>query len=148
MANEPIEEEKTFSVSVSELYKAWTDESALKEWWKPGGRKLQSVVAELEEGGSLTYTFETDEESSGDLLIEGEYEEVLPEEKLVYTWNWKLNDAPVENGEYKLHVGFSGDENESTLNITQETSGDQEAIHPHKEGWEKALENLETYLSK
>lgn len=143
-----ITEEKTFQVPVSALYKAWTEEEELKNWWKPGGRTLSSLDAELEEGGTLKYTFETLEESNGNLVIDGEYREVLPEEKLVYTWNWSIDDAPVENGEYQLTVEFSGEGDASKLHITQENTGGQEAIHPHKEGWDKALAELDAYLSQ
>lgn len=147
MSNENVAIEKNFPVSVSELYKAWTEEQALKSWWKPAGRKLNSVSADLSEGGTIKYTFEDDANSDGQLVIDGNYETVEPEKELVYTWNWSLNGAPVENGENKLHVSFMEDGDGSKLSVTQETQGNDGGIHPHKEGWETSLEDLEQYLS-
>lgn len=146
MLNETLNAEKTFDKNVSELYTAWTTESALKQWWKPGGKILKELNAELEKGGKLVYNFESD--NNGDLLIEGSYEEVVPEEKLVYSWNWILDNVPVENGEYKLTVIFTSVGEGSKLLVTQESTSETEGIHPNKSGWESSLQDLEDYLSQ
>ena len=147
MSNENITAQKSFPVDVNKLYKAWTEEAALKEWWKPAGRKLQSVEAVLENGGTIKYTFEPDDNSNGELVIEGTYETVIPNEKLVYSWNWKLDNAPVKDGDYKLSVAFTSENEGSKISISQETEAEQEGIHPHQEGWDNALADLEKYLS-
>ncbi len=137
--------EKTFKVNVKDLYYAWTNEKALKQWWKPGGRILNSVEAEVKESGIIKYIFEEVNDSS--LIVEGVYKEVKPEEKLVYTWNWNLNNAAVKNGEYTLTVEFSEAEDESKIIVHQDENIDEEGIHPNKDGWKKALEDLEVYLN-
>ena len=147
MNNENISIEKTFPVEVSELYKAWTEEDALQTWWKPGGRTLDTVECDLTEGGTVRYTFVDSDKSEGELFIEGEYETVVPQEQLVYTWNWVLDNEPIENGTYKLDVKFSAAEDGSKLTITQESLNESEGIHPHKDGWEKSLNDLAEYLS-
>ncbi|MBE7176945.1 MAG: SRPBCC domain-containing protein [Mucilaginibacter polytrichastri] len=141
-----ITEKKDFNVSVDRLYKAWTEEAELKEWWHPGGYSLVELDADLQEGGNVKYVFESDAPNQGKLSIEGKYEAVDEGEKLVYTWNWHLDDAPVENGEYKLTVLFHGDDESSSLEVTQENQGESTAIHPHKEGWEKSLNALSEHL--
>ena len=82
MSNENITAQKSFPVEVNKLYQAWTEEAALKKWWKPAGRKLQSVEAVLENGGTIKYTFEQDDNTGGELVIEGTYETVIPERKV------------------------------------------------------------------
>jgi len=54
---------------------------------------------------------------------------------------------PVENGSYKLRVDFSEEEDGSKLVVTQELNSEHEGIHPHEEGWNEALKNLESYLN-
>ena len=81
MSNEPIIITQRFAASKTTLFKAWTDESALKVWWQPAGKKLSSVENSLEEGGKVTYTFEPDGEDDTRLVIEGEYQEVKPEQE-------------------------------------------------------------------
>ena len=148
MKSEPVNITQDFTVSKTELFSAWTEESALKSWWKPTGRTLSSVENEIKEGGKITYEFEDGDESTGQLTIEGEYKTALPEEKLVYTWNWIVDNEALENGNYLLTVEFTELDGGSQISITQEKQSEDEGIHPHKEGWEEALESLKTYLER
>lgn len=148
MAGEAITITKQFSVNKSELYKAWTDEASLKQWWRPSGKILQTVDTVLEEGGSLVYEFTDSENGSGGLKIEGTYNTVLPEEKLIYSWNWLLENIAVENGNYLLTVEFFGEGEESEIKVTQESTSEFEGVHPHQQGWEDALASLKDLVSR
>lgn len=132
---------KSFPVSKEELYKAWTAEEQLKQWWKPMNKQLSSVKNDIREGGRVTYHFEDN------LQIEGEYKEVAEGEKLVYSWNWDLPDDSMHKGEYLLTVQFKGEGSESILDVTQENFRSEHSIKPHEEGWEEALEGLRHYLT-
>ena len=146
MSNEPVIITHRFAVSKAELFKAWTEEAALKEWWQPAGKTLSSVENDLQEGGKVKYTFEPDAKDDTKLVIEGTYHEVKPEENLVYTWNWILDESALENGNYLLTVEFNETDGEASLTIHQESKSENEGVHPHKEGWEDALKSLEKYL--
>lgn len=141
-----FEAQQDFSVTVKALYEAWTTEEALKKWWKPNGNKLKSLVNDLKEGGEVKYEF-SDDEGQPLFVISGTYEEVKPEEKLVYTWNWDVVDEPVRNAEYKLTITFSEKDGGSHIDVQQEGFKSDEAVVPHKEGWETGLRDLKTYLS-
>ncbi|MEJ7560063.1 MAG: SRPBCC domain-containing protein [Pedobacter sp.] len=146
MSDQSIEISKHFSVSASALYKAWTEESALKEWWKPMGKTLAHLENDIQEGGKVEYVFEDLDNPAGKLMIQGVYQTVVPEKKLVYTWNWILNDVAVENANYTLTVEFSEQDGETELNIKQQREKELEGVQPHKEGWEDGLESLKQYL--
>lgn len=146
MINEPVTITQRFAASKADLFKAWTEESALKEWWKPVGKKLSRLENDMKEGGKIRYVFEADNEADGRLTIEGEYKVAEPQEKLVYTWNWVLDNSAVENGNYLLTVEFAGQDGEAELTIHQESQVENEGIHPHKDGWEDALKSLGDYL--
>ena len=147
MKNEPITLTKNFRVNKAELFKAWTEESALKSWWKPAGRTLSSLENEIKDGGKILYKFDNESED-GQLTIEGEYQSASPEEKLVYSWNWIMDNQALENGNYLLTVEFQEAEDGAQLLITQENQSEQEGIHPHQEGWEDALASLKKYLEE
>lgn len=132
---------KDFPVSKEELYKAWTEEDQLKQWWKPMNKKLTRVENEIRQGGQVAYFFEDD------LQIKGEYKEVAEEDKLVYSWNWDFPKESMHKGEYLLTVQFSGSGNESKLDITQENFQNEHSIKPHQDGWEEALKDLKEYVS-
>lgn len=135
---------KDFSASPDVLYKAWTDPEQLKQWWKPMGSQLTEVVNELREGGKIEYKFQT--EGKDNLVITGEYLEVQPNEKLVYTWNWQVLEDTVNDSNYNLTVEFKAAETGSSIDISQEKNDKQEAIQPHQHGWEEALNHLAEFL--
>ena len=136
---------KDFPVTAERLYQAWTSPEELKSWWHPMGNELTGVTNELQEGGTVRYEFKT-AESDESIKIEGKYETVKPAEHLVYSWIWQLPHQPVGNGDYKLNIRFEAAGDSSRLHVAQENFGSEEAVQPHKEGWEKALEELEAYL--
>lgn len=138
---------KEFPVTPERLYKAWTSPEELKSWWHPMGNELTAVTNDLKEGGKVQYTFKTGV-SDDNIEIGGTYETVRPNEELVYTWVWQLSHQPVGNGDYKLHIRFEPAGAGSRLQVAQENFGSEEAVQPHKEGWEKALEELEAYLQQ
>src|SRR5690349_19226828 len=108
---------KEFQVPVQKLYAAWNDPEQLKQWWKPMGNHLKEVTNDVKPGGGVRYTFK-----EHTLVIEGVYEEVKENERLVYTWNWNFPEDAVKNGAYKLTVVFAGDSNQSNIQVTQENT--------------------------
>ncbi|MVN89939.1 SRPBCC family protein [Mucilaginibacter aquatilis] len=142
-----LEASKSFDVSVGELYKAWNTPEALKEWWQPSGSKLKSVELDVKEGGTFKYEFEgKDGETS--VVITGEYQEVKENEKLAYSWNWNIPNSEVKEAEHELTVIFVAKGEGSEIKVTQENFENEESINPHQEGWDKALNDLHSYLSK
>lgn len=133
---------KKLPVSKEVLYKAWTEEEELKQWWKPLNKKLTHVENDIREGGTVAYQFEND------LNIQGKYKEVAEGQKLVYSWIWDFPQESMHKGEYLLTVEFNSDGEESTLDIIQENFKNEHSIKPHEEGWEEALKDLKKHLEK
>ena len=136
-----LEASKEFTVPAKQLYEAWTEPEQLKQWWKPIGNQLAEVDNNIRKGGRVAYQFAEDT-----LRISGEYLEVNEGKNLVYTWNWEFPQDVVKNGAFKLNVRFEDKGNGSQLYVTQENFKDEEALQPHKEGWDKALNDLKNYL--
>ena len=136
-----LEVSKEFRCSKEKLYRAWTEQDQLKQWWKPMGKQLIAVENDLAEGGTVKYQF-----NDNTLLIDGNYEKVVPNELLEYTWNWHVSAEPIKDAAYKLSVRFEGDESNATISITQDGFLNEENIHPHQHGWEEGLEQLKSYV--
>ncbi len=136
---------KEFPVPVEALYQAWTSEEQLKQWWKPMKLQLQEVKNELQEGGDITFRFNG---AAEDLVITGKYKELQPNQKLVYTWNWQLPGAAVQESEYVLTINFTGTDQGSKIEVQQENFANEEAVKPHQQGWTQALEDLAAFLDK
>ncbi|WP_256464067.1 SRPBCC family protein [Dyadobacter chenwenxiniae] len=80
------------------------------------------------------------------LQITGTYSEVVPNEKLAYSWVWNMSDEGSESG-YTLDITFSPDGEGSRLRVIQEGFSGPEFLKPHEDGWEKGLNNLSAYLT-
>ena len=136
-----LEVSKEFECSKEDLFKAWTEQEQLQQWWKPLGKKLVSVTNDLTEGGEVKYQFE-----DNGLTIDGQYKKVSGHDELEYSWNWRLATELVENTTYNLIVRFSGEADQATIAITQSGFDNKESIQPHKQGWEQGLQQLAEYL--
>ncbi len=132
---------KEFHAPVEKLYKAWTQPELLKQWWKPMNKTLTEVVNDLHKDGVVRYVFE-----DNSLIIEGKYMEVKENEKLLYSWNWQLAKDDIKDSSYKLTIEFSGKDDTSNITVLQENFVNEEGALPHKEGWEKGLNDLKEFL--
>jgi len=141
-----IEIEKSFSVPANRLYQSWINPEDLKQWWTPLNSKLTEVENEVTEGGKIKYTFVTDQSDKA-IIISGDYLEVEENKKLVYNWNWETGNSALGNGKYKLTITFSDEGEGSSISVKQEGTESDESLLPHREGWEKSLEDLDSYLS-
>lgn len=139
--------EKDFSVPVEQLYKAWITPEDLKQWWHPSDNKLKTVELDIREGGALKYEFEGPDGNIS-VVITGEYKEAKPNEKLVYTWNWQVTGSSLKQSDHQLSITFQPAGQGSKISVVQENLQSDESITPHREGWEKALDDLFSYLNK
>ena len=141
-----IHASKTFKANVSDLYDAWINPDKLKEWWQPAGNRLVNVENNVRDGGEIVYEF-SDAEGKRTLLINGQYKEVKPAQRLVYSWDWQVPGSEhLSDNRFELTVEFSGDENGSSIQVTQTNEEENESIHPKEKGWEDELERLNEFL--
>ncbi len=138
---------KEFNTPVDALYKAWITPAALKAWWHPMGNILKEAITQPAVNAPLKYVFDTNEGTEA-FTVTGTYKEVEAGKHLRYTWNWKLPTPTVDDSDFELTIDFSGEDGKSTLAVMQSNFSSEEAVVPHKEGWEEALESLAQYLQK
>ncbi|MBC7960629.1 MAG: SRPBCC domain-containing protein [Vallitaleaceae bacterium] len=139
-----VETTKEYNVPVEKLYEAWNKEEQLKEWWHPFNKNISRVINELKPGGELTYEFEGDAKCQ----ITGQYQEVVENKRLVYSWNWDLEHDEMKNGDYNLTIDFIPGQGSSRLNVRQEGFLEENATDIHKKGWDRGLEALRLYLEE
>ncbi|HTE27172.1 SRPBCC family protein [Flavitalea sp.] len=139
-----VETTKEFRVPVEQLYEAWNSEEKLKEWWHPFNKNLSRVVNDLKPGGTVEYEFDGDKK----FHISGEYQEVVENKRLVYSWSWDLEHNEMKNGDYTLTIDFIPGEGKSRLNVKQEGFIDEKSTDIHKQGWDRGLEALRSYLEE
>jgi uncharacterized protein YndB with AHSA1/START domain len=71
----------------AKVYAAWTDPQKIAGWFGPSQVKAGSVQAEIDarSGGRFRISFSSDDEY---YEVGGVYREVVPNERLVFSWAW------------------------------------------------------------
>ena len=99
---------RRLNAPAEKVYAAWTDPEKLIHWFGPSDTREGSVDAQMDVrvGGRFKVSFNTlDGERH---QVGGEYKEVVPNEKLVFSWAW-----------------HSTPERESLVTVTMKEDGDQ-----------------------
>ena len=69
-----------------EVYAAWTDPKKIVKWFGPDAGPVEHAETDVRTGGRYAIAFRTlDGEKHH---VSGTYKEVVPNEKLVFTWQW------------------------------------------------------------
>lgn len=121
------------------LFKALTDPEILKQWFFPVREEGWSATVDFNAEVGKNYSITMHDPDGKDYVHSGEFREIIPGQKLVFTWNSHaatdsvvtIELKKVENGtEFTLvHNFLPEDEKEG-----------------HKEGWIELLENLKKLL--
>jgi len=137
--------ERTFAAPAQAVFDAWTSVEALRRWYPPGA-DWDTPVAEvdLRVGGRLRLVLRspTGEEFGGG----GEYREITPPTRLVFTWTWDRPDAG--DGTQLVEVDFS-EQPDGTTKVVMINRGllDDATRESHREGWEGSFDNLDRVLA-
>ena len=121
----------------AKVYAAWTDPEKVKGWMGPGEVKAKSVECDLRIGGSYRWVMVAP--SGEEHNVGGVYREVVPNEKLVFTWAWKSTPER----ESLVTVLLKPDGDGTLLTLTHEQFFDDDARDRHNHGWNGALDKME-----
>jgi uncharacterized protein YndB with AHSA1/START domain len=124
----------------AKVYAAWTDPAKLSRWFGPTGAEVLRLEADARVGGRYRILMRTpDGEEHG---VSGIYREVVPNEKLVFTWAWRTTPER----ESLVTISLRPDGDGTILTLTHEQFFDEAARDRHRTGWTAALDNLEQAL--
>ena len=120
------------------VFEAWTKPELLRKWFFAAPNWSASVSNELKVGGSYKVDMHTAEKNT--FSHYGEYKEIKPPGKLVFTWNSSM----IQNSLVTIEFKELGDATELTL--THELLPTEDIRSKHEGGWNGCLDNLEKYL--
>jgi uncharacterized protein YndB with AHSA1/START domain len=136
---------RAFNASRERVWRAWTDPEALKMWWGPREFDCTDAQSDLRVGGKYRITIRHKEK--GEVFIAyGEYKEVAPPSRLVYTWRWEQWDDAM--WETLVTVEFRERGGSTELILTHERFRDESMRDSHGEGWGSALDCLAEFLGR
>jgi uncharacterized protein YndB with AHSA1/START domain len=134
---------RRFDAPRDRVFDAWINPEVLKQWWavdpdwstptadvdvRPGGRYRLS----MQQPDGVVHT------------AVGEYKEVTPPERLVYTWTWEGGAPEMEGSQDTLVVVEFIEEDDGTEVVLTHTGFADGAIRDeHVKGWSALLANSE-----
>ena len=119
------------------VYAAWTDPTQLVRWFGPDSGKVTKADIDARVGGR--YLIEFDTEDGDHHAVGGEYREVVPNQKLAFTWAWRT----MPERESFVTVLIKSEGAGCILTLIHEQFADEPARDRHEWGWTGALTKLE-----
>ena len=127
------------------VFKAWTDKQHAMMWWGPKHHPATQVDMDVKPGGRWRHCLKS-VETGKDLWHGGSFREVVPPERLVFTFAWE------ESGERGLDtlvtVTFEDLDGKTRMTMHQtpfQSLGERDG---HGEGWSSAFDRLDEHLTK
>jgi glutathione S-transferase len=127
------------------VYQAWTDPAQLKEWWGPEGVRTRNFTADARVGGK--YRWDLVSQEGEEMTAFGEYRELVPGEKIVFTWKWD-DDEAWENKNSVVTIELSDCDGGTELRLIHVQLPSEESRNRHNEGWSSVLDRLEKFFNK
>lgn len=123
-------------VPVEKVYKAWSDEKLIIKWFSEEGEmRPGSVEMDRRVGGKYRATMNILNEA---FTVSGEYKEIVPNEKIVYTQGW---EDPLRLSTL-VTVEFRKKDFGTEIILTQDHLANEDEAEGHKSGWERAFARL------
>ncbi|MCH1882207.1 SRPBCC domain-containing protein [Agrococcus sp. ARC_14] len=138
MTETTIELSQHVQASRELAWAAWTEQDRLARWWwrqVPG----TTIRADARVGGA--YRFENVDAGFG---VTGEYLEVLPLERLVFSWRW-IDGGSVGEAVDTVTVTFT--EEADGTRVTIEHVTDAAGVADYELGWRDTVAHLEAALA-
>jgi uncharacterized protein YndB with AHSA1/START domain len=131
---------RRFNAPPEKVYAAWTQPEKLAHWMGPVGTKTVQAECDLRVGGryAIKMVMANDEHD-----VSGVYREIVPNEKLSFTWAWKTTPER----ESLVTVTFKADGGGTIMTLLHEQFFDEEARDRHRSGWTGTMDKLEKYLA-
>jgi uncharacterized protein YndB with AHSA1/START domain len=127
---------RRLNASTAKVYAAWTEPSQLMRWMHPFDTTCIHAEADVRVGGRFRVIMRAPDGEDHD--ASGEYLEVVPGARLVFTWAWRSTPER----ESLVTVMLRADGNATELTLKHERFVDEAARDEHQGGWSSSLDNL------
>ena len=129
---------RCFEAPVEKVYRALVDPQLMRRWWAPGSLSVAVAESDPKVGGGYRVQMR---ETSGDThTTSGVYKDVVPNERLVFSWQWEGYDTETL---VTIELRAAG-ANTTQMTLTHEGFPETDARDKHEQGWNACLDKLTT----
>jgi uncharacterized protein YndB with AHSA1/START domain len=122
------------------VFAAWTKPEHLAKWWGPAEYPADSISADVRIGGRWRNSLRSIEDG-GMLWNQGEYREIVPPEKLIFTFAWDGEEETV------ITVTFAEQGTKTLMTFHQAPFSKVADRDGHIEGWTSSFNRLEASVT-
>ena len=131
--------ERTFAAPAERVFDAFTSEEVIRRWWHAAPDwDTPEVRVDPRVGGQVRVVMR-DPHKDVRYGGGGEYVEIDPPRRLVFTWTW---DDDREQVQQLIEIEFEESDGVTTMRFTHNDLWNDEAVASHEEGWNAAFDNL------
>ncbi len=132
---------KRLKASPARVYAAWTDAAQMMQWFGPENVVMKEAECDPRVGGRFRAVMI---ENTGDRHeVGGIYRELVPNEKLVFSWSW----ITTPERESQVTVTLKADGDETILTLHHEQLFDEASRAGHEHGWTGSFNKLEKFFA-
>jgi uncharacterized protein YndB with AHSA1/START domain len=121
------------------VFAAWTEPELLQRWWGPGVFETVAAEVDLRPGDRYELLLEP-----GSMRLVGEFREVAPPQRLVYTWRW-VEGVP-DTRESLVTVEFRDLGSRTEVVLLHDNFVGPGPVDMYDEGWRSGLDKLRAFL--
>jgi uncharacterized protein YndB with AHSA1/START domain len=136
--------ERVFNAPRALVFQAWTDREHLSQWLGPRDHPARELTMDVRPGGRWRACLRS-VETGNDLWVGGVYREIVPPERLAFTFAWE------EEGERGLEtvVAITLTERDGKTHMTMrqtpfQSDGERDG---HRGGWTSSFDRLDDLLA-
>ncbi len=134
--------ECTLDAPPEEVFRMLTESTELVKWWGPHGFTIPAAELNLAEGGR--YRFPMTPPDDEPFHLSGEFLEIDPPWRLVYTFRWEEPAPDDRETVVDLSLGSTGEG--TRLVLSQGPFLTEERLELHRNGWTESFEKLQAVL--
>ena len=142
-----VEVRRVIRASRQRVFGAWTKPEEMRRWFAPGPMTVAAVETEPREGGAYRIEMKGSmdnlpENADRRSIASGEYTEIVPNERLRFTWraNWNPESESV------VTIHLRDVEGGTELLLIHDRIDLESASSGYKQGWTSCVAKLDAYL--
>ena len=137
---------RVFDAPREVVFAAWTDAEQAAQWWGPQGFTTISCDMDVRVGGAYRACMRSPEGTIH--CRRGIYRELVPPERLVFTFAWEKGGVEGHGPETVVTVTFAdAGRSKTRLTLHQALFETESARDAHQGGWASCMERFAAYLA-
>ncbi len=146
---DPLVLEGYFAAPPAKVFEAWTDPAIVVKWFGHKPHSLHSAAIDLRPGGAWRFLLSQDADKS--IGFEGEYQEIQPGERLVFSWAHVIahaDGAREETPRSRIEVMFTAEGAGTAVRLVHSAISNEQSRRGIGGGWESSFGSLAHMLEE